>query len=236
MREQDINARGWPEKRPPEILTCEQGTPEWLQARAGMPTSSCFSKILARGKKPGEASVMRRKYLCRLAGEILTGEPEETYENQHMIRGREMEGQARATYAFMRGVEPELLGFVYSPETHAGCSPDSLIGDDGVLEIKTALPSILIDKIERSFFPSEHKAQTQGALWVTEREWVDLCIFWPGLPLFISRAKRDETYIKDLASAVAAFNEELAELVERIRRYTGEPKEDLRRALEASAA
>jgi hypothetical protein len=219
----------------PQILTCEQGSPEWFAARAGIPTASEFGTVMrTKGKGDDGTSVTRRKYMLRLAGERITGSSEDTYTNTHMERGKEMEAEARSCYTFMRDAEPELVGFIRNGD--AGCSPDSLIGVDGGLEIKTALPHILIDKILRGDFPPEHKAQTQGFLWIAEREWVDIAIYWPKLPLFVKRAHRDAAYIANLARAIAAFNEELAAVVETVGRYSGDPSSDLKSALEASVA
>jgi hypothetical protein len=190
----------------------QQGTDEWRQIRAGLPTASEFANILAKGE-----GKTRRSYMLRLAGEILTGTPADTFENADTIRGHEMEPDARNLYAFMSDVEPQLVGFVRNGRK--GCSPDALIGNDGLLEIKTKKPALLIDVLLKGEFPPEHKAQCQGALWVTEREWIDLAVYWPGLPLFVSRATRDEAYIKTLSSAVDAFNEELDSIVASIRTY-----------------
>lgn len=200
----------------PQIIECQQGTPEWLAARAGIPTASEFHTVMAKGRG-GEDSKTRRKYLLKLAGEVLTGAPMDDYSNSHMERGHAMEEEARNCYSFMANVEPELVGFIRSGD--AGCSPDSLIGANGLLEIKTKLPHLLIDCLLKDNFPPEHKAQCQGALWVSEREWIDIAVYWPGLPLFVKRAHRDEEYIGQIASAVAQFNEELAEIVAKVRRY-----------------
>lgn len=214
-----------------QIFELDQGSPEWFAARAGIPTASEFATVMAKGKTAGAESITRRKYLLRLAGEVLTGEVEETYQNAAMDRGKALEAEARDLYAFMHDAEPQLVGFIRNGDK--GCSPDSLIGSDGMLEIKTALPSILLDKLLRDAFPPEHKAQTQGNLWVSERDWIDLAIYWPKLPLFTVRAYRDEAYIKTLESAVAIFNEELAETVERIRHY-GDSSARLRQQLTGS--
>lgn len=199
-----------------EIITCEQGSESWFRARAGLPTASEFSTVMAKGRA-GEDSKARRTYMLKLAGEILTGEPMESYSNAHMERGKLMEDEARAAYQFETGHDPELIGFIKSGDK--GCSPDSLVGSNGLLEIKTKLPHLLIDCLLRDAFPPEHKPQCQGQLWVAEREWVDLAIYWPGLPLLVKRATRDETYIKEMAQAVEKFNAELHETVERVRRY-----------------
>jgi len=197
----------------------EQGSPEWFAVRAGIVTASEFSTVMAKGKG-GAESKTRRTYMLKLIGEQLTGEVVDSYSNGHMERGKIVEDEAREFYSFSADAEPQRIGFVINGSK--GCSPDSLIGDDGMLEIKTALPHILIEKLLRDDFPPEHKAQCQGALWVTEREWIDIAVYWPKLPLFVKRAHRDEIYIKTISDAVDAFNAELHETVERIRGYQGQ--------------
>jgi len=190
----------------------EQGTEAWYRARLGIPTASMFGAILAKGE-----GKTRRSYLLKLAGEVLTGEPTESYSNPYMERGRAMEGAAREMYAFMRDQDPRQVGFIVNGPK--GCSPDSLLGDAGMLEIKTKRSGLLIDALLKDEFPSEHIAQCQGALWVAEREWIDLAVYWPGLPLFVKRAARDEAYIAKLSEAVDLFNAQLADVVEQVRRY-----------------
>lgn len=195
----------------------DQGSEAWRLARCGIPTASRFATVLAKGE-----GKTRKSYMRELAGEIITGLPADNYSNGHMERGHELEPEARELYAFITDAAPEQVGFIRNGDV--GCSPDSLIGNAGMLEIKTKLPALLIECIERGTFPPEHKAQCQGALWVAEREWIDIAVYWPGMPLFTCRAYRDEAYIGALASAVAAFNDELAALVELVRRY-GNPAE-----------
>ena len=199
-----------------DVFDFEQRSPEWCAARAGIPTSSEFATVMARGVKGGPSKT-RRTYMLKLAGEIVTGEPAESYSNHHMERGRIMEADARTAYAFMADADPQPVGFIRNGRK--GTSPDSLLGDSGILEIKTKLPHLLIDLILKDEFPPEHKAQCQGQLWVAEREWLDLVVYWPKLPLFIKRVTRDEDYIKAIAKAVDDFNNELAEMVERVRSY-----------------
>lgn len=200
-----------------KIFDCEQGTEAWFRARMGIPTTSEFSTVMAKGKDGGGSatSVTRRKYMMQLAGEILTGDPMDSYSNGHMERGKEMEAEARDFYSFMHDVEPQRVGFVVNGQK--GCSPDSFIGANGMLEIKTALPHLLIELLLKDDFPPQHKAQCQGALWVCEREWIDIAVYWPKLPTLVKRAYRDEPYITEMAKAVDAFNAELAQTVERIK-------------------
>ena len=166
---------------------------------------------------------MRAKYIDKLAGEIITGQPDpDSYTNPHLERGKAMEDEARSLYAFARGVEPRLVGFIRSGR--AGCSPDSLVGDDGGLEIKTAMPTVHLPRLRSGKLPSEHKAQVQGNLWITGRAWWDFMSYWPGLPPLIIRVERDEAYIAKLAAAVDAFNADLDAVVAAIQR----PAEHLR--------
>lgn len=197
---------------PAIIVDCEQGTPEWHQARLGIPTASEFATVMAKGE-----GKTRLTYMRKLAGEILTGEPAESYTNAHMERGKIMEDEARHFYSFTRQVEPVRVGFIRNGDK--GCSPDSLIGERGGLEIKTALPHIQIERLIRGELPAEHRAQVQGNIWLSERDWWDFASYWPKLPLFVTRVYRDDEYIAKLAAEVEAFNAELAAMVEKIRNY-----------------
>lgn len=196
-----------------QIFDCEQGTPEWLAARAGIPTASEFDTVMAKGRGGGESKT-RRTYMLKLIGERLTGEPAYSYTNEHMERGKVMESEARDLYAMIADVEPVKVGFIRRGD--AGASPDSLIGNDGMLEIKTKLAHLQLDVLLNDELPSEHRAQCQGQLWIAEREWVDFVSYWPGLPLFRKRVFRDEAYIARLKVEVDTFNSEMLELIERI--------------------
>jgi len=197
----------------------EQGSGEWFAARAGIPTASRFATVMAKGE-----GKTRAEYMRKLAGEIITGELAEGFTTPHMERGKLMEDEARETYAFINSVEPYQVGFIRSGDK--GASPDSLIGSDGGLEIKTALPHIQIDRLERDRLPPEHKAQVQGNLWISEREWWDFVSYWPRLPMLITRVYRDEPYIKAMSDEIDRFNDEKAALVERIRAYGQEPTKE----------
>lgn len=203
----------------------EQQSEEWFTLRLGLPTASNFAAILANGRDGGE-SKMRSKLLRRLAGERLTGQPSETYSNAAMARGSAMETEAREDYAFNRDVELERVGFVrreIAPGRFVGCSPDSLIGDDGALEIKTMIPDLMIELIESGRFPSEHRAQCQGTLWVTGRKWIDLRIYYTGMPIAPTfRVERDDAYISIIRQEVEKFEWEVRKLVERIKAMGGQ--------------
>jgi len=175
-----------------------------------------FKVVMSKGKDGGEG-LTRKTYRYKLAGEAVTGEPMENYVSADMERGKVMEDEARSYYAFQNNVEMQRIGFVRNGQK--GCSPDSFVGDSGMFETKSAFPHILIDKLLKGGFPPEHKAQCQGGLWVCERDWIDLSIYWPKMPTFTIREYRDELYIGQLAREVDRFNEELAETVEKVRRF-----------------
>jgi hypothetical protein len=199
-----------------QIFDCEQGTPEWYQARAGIPTASEFDTVMAKGRGGGDSKT-RRTYMLKLIGERLTKEPMWSYSNEHMERGKVMETEARDLYQMIAEVECQQVGFLRRGA--AGCSPDSLVGKDGMLEIKTKLPHLQLDCILYDELPAEHRAQCQGQLWIAQREWVDFVSYWPGLPLFAKRVFRDEEYIQRLAEAVRVFNEEMEETIAKVNRY-----------------
>lgn len=195
-----------------EILDCEQNSEAWIRARLGLPTASAFADILAKGE-----GKMRKSLMNKLAAEIITGEPLESYTNPYMERGHAQEDDARRDYAFMLDAEPTRVGFIRNGGK--GCSPDSLVGSSGILEIKTQRADLLIETLRKDAFPAAHVAQCQGALWVAEREWIDIVCYAPGMPLFVKRAARDEAYIANLAREVEKFGAELAETVDAVRRY-----------------
>lgn len=199
-----------------QVFDMDQGDDAWHLARLGIPTASKFATVMAKGE-----GKTRSEYMRRLAGEIITGEPTETFTSVHMERGKTMEDEARETYAFLESADITRVGFIRNG--NKGASPDSLVGTNGGLEIKTALPHIQIDRLERDRLPPEHKAQVYGNIWLAEREWWDFVSYWPRLPMLTVRVYRDEKYIKEMSDEIDRFNDELADLVERIRVYGQKP-------------
>jgi hypothetical protein len=193
----------------------EQGSDAWRKLRAGLPTASEFHDVIAKVGPRGGIPKGRQKLLWRLAGEIITGEPEDTYQNADMLRGHEREAEARDYYAFLYDVDPKRVAFIRNG--NCGASPDSLIGEEGLLEIKDAKPSVQIERLIAGTLPSEHKAQCQGQLMVSGRRWVDFMSHSRGLPPFVTRVERDEKYIAELREGVDRFVAELEVLVNWIR-------------------
>ena len=197
-----------------EIVDVPQGSPEWFAARLGIPTASRFSDILAEGE--GKS---RDTYLRELAGEKLTGIPAESFTSKAMERGHEHERMAFEEYAKPR-FDVTRVGFVRNAGlmryATVGASPDALVGDDGGLECKSMKPELLIDVLERGTFPGKYRAQVQGCMWVCERRWWTLKIFYPGMPKCEFTVERDPTYIAELQRAVEVFSYDLKKLVERM--------------------
>lgn len=186
-----------------EIFECQQGTVEWRECRRGIPTASAFHAMLAGGE-----GKTKRKYMLELLGEQITGMPADSFSNAHTERGHEMEGKARDLLTFDYAEPLRQVGFVrrmIEGVGLVGCSPDSLIGEDGMLEIKSKLPHLQLEVLLKKRVPPEHVAQCQGALWVTQRKWLDFVSYWPGLPLFKMRVEPDPEYFEKLQVGLAAF-------------------------------
>lgn len=196
----------------PRIVSdIEQGTPEWYALRAGVLSASVFSDMLSkgRGKAPG---LTRQALIYKLATERLTGRSaEDGYGSFYMERGKEREEQARALYTFQTGNAVDEVAFVfYDEQERIGCSPDGLVGDDGLVEIKAPKLSTHVGYLLNGGLPSEYRAQVQGQLMVTGRQWCDFCSYCPesNVELFRVRVERDQDYIADLIAACAKLIEE----------------------------
>lgn len=196
-----------------EVFNMPQGSEEWFAARRGIVTASEFATVMAQGRGGGDSKT-RRTYMLKLMGERLTGDPMYHYQNDHMERGHAQEPDARNMYAFVADVEPKPVGFIRNGSV--GCSPDSLIGDDGMLEIKTKLAHLQLDVLLGGTVPSEHVAQIQGQLWVAKRDWCDFVSYCPKLPLFVKRVERDEAFIERIAKAVDLFERELVTVMDAV--------------------
>jgi predicted phage-related endonuclease len=193
-------------------IEVEQGSPEWFAARLGIPTASEADTVLAQKGPRGGEPKGRRTYMLTLLGERMTGQRVESYSNAHMERGKVMEAEARDLYALLTDEPVAPSGFWTLEIEHGriGASPDSTVGEHGLLEIKTKLPHLHLDCLLRDEIPAEHVKQIMTQMLVTGREWCDFMSYWPGLPPFIKRMHAPDamTEIRD------GFNLFLAELNE----------------------
>jgi YqaJ-like viral recombinase domain len=199
-----------------ELSHLEQGSELWKQARVGLVTASRCADVIAMTKK-GEGAD-RRNYRTELICEILTGQPYPRYVSQDMMWGRDQEPFARAAYELQNDVLVETCGFVLHPRVaRFGASPDGLVEDDGMIQIKCPNTSTHLGWMLGGVVPSEHMAQMLAEMACTGRAWADFVSFDCRLPahlqLFVKRFQRDDKFIAALESEVQHFNYELDEVL-----------------------
>ncbi len=196
------------------VVTCEQGSPEWFAARAGVITASMFGEVRKRlksGPSKGDFTTAARDYAFRLAVERISGLPlDEGFTTWAMQRGNELEPMARMEHELQTGLVVTRAGFVCTDDRRFGASADGLIGIDGGSEYKClvspeSLRSVLIDGDITNYID-----QVQGCLWLTNRKWWDFCMYCPALEsigkqLFRLRVERDEEYIAAMEEDLLAF-------------------------------
>ena len=207
----------------------EQGSDAWKALKCGWVGASRVADIIAT-TKGGGVSASRNAYMGQLIAERLTGIPMETYTNEAMQWGTNTEADARAAYQFERGILVAKASFVPHPTVHtAGASPDGMIGDEGLLEIKCPKTSTHVDTILKGKVPGHYITQMQFQMACTARKWCDFASFDPRMPesmrLYIQRVPRDDETIAKLEAAVREFIAELDAKVAALReRY--EPKQE----------
>lgn len=167
------------------LFNVEQRSPEWLHARLGRPTASRAADALAflRAKKdePPAPAKARIDYAEELAFERVTGGLIEHAVTPAMMRGEELEPDARAAYEAKTGALVDDVGFCLHDTIDAGASPDGLVGDDGLIEIKCPASQTRVAHMWASGDVSEYIPQVEWQLWVTGRSWCDVCIYDPRL-------------------------------------------------------
>lgn len=185
------------------IVECQQGSPEWHALRLAVPTASEFGCIIT--PKKAQLAEAHEGYIDRLIDEAVRPDVERGFGgNAHTERGNELEPDARRLYAFMRDVEPQVVGFVLRDDGMAGCSPDSLIGDDGGLEIKCPDGPTHVGYLRAGVLPDKYKPQVHGSLLITGRKWWDFMSHCPGHKPLIVRVTPD-SYTAKLSELLDAF-------------------------------
>jgi hypothetical protein len=192
-----------------------QGSPEWLQCRLGIPTSSCFDQIVT---PTGKLSKSSRKYALKLVAEIITGRSTDGIGSLEWVaRGKELEPYAAEAYEMTTGTDTQAVGFITTDDGQIGCSPDRLTLDGvGGVELKCPAPHTHIGYVVDGF-GSDYIPQVQGQLYVAELEWVDRFSFHPEAPAYRERTYRDEAFIKTLAQALDEFNQTRLEMLETVK-------------------
>jgi putative phage-type endonuclease len=185
----------------------EQGTEEWFAARLGRVTASRVQDIVARTKTGYAAS--RDNYLAQLVCERLTGKGAESFTNAAMAHGTETEPLARAAYEMKNSVLVDEVGFIQHPTLMAGASPDGMVGQDGLIEIKCPQTNTHIETLLSGKIPSKYKAQMTWQMLCTGRKWCDFISFDPRLPqelqMFVQRYLYDVEYANKLETEVLLF-------------------------------
>ena len=197
----------------------EQGTPEWFAQRLGKVTASRVADIIAKTKTGVAAS--RGNYLAQLVAERLTGQAADSFKSGAMQHGTETEPMARMAYETEAGQMVTEVAMIQHPKIEmAGASPDGLVGEDGLVEIKCPNTSTHIATLMADKAPSGYMAQMQWQMACTGRAWVDFVSFDPRMPedmqLFIKRVPRDEKLIAEYEAEVVKFLAEVQETVDKL--------------------
>lgn len=187
----------------------EQGSAEWLQARAGIVTASTIGQLItARTVKAANNDTSRGLYATLIA-ERITGRVEPVAQSRAMLRGTLLEDEARRLYSAQTGWPVQQIGFARLEEPYwvLGASPDGLLGDDGGLEIKSPSPKTHVRTVLSGEIPAYNRAQVQACMLVTGRSWWHFVSYLPGEPLFIVRDEPDAAWVAAIEEAVAKFEE-----------------------------
>ena len=201
----------------------EQRSTEWFTARLGKVTASRVADVIAKTKTGYSTS--RENYMAQLVCERMTGTQGESYNNAAMQWGTDQEPLARAAYEAAKDVLVDEVGFVIHPTiSNAGASPDGLVSDDGLIEIKCPNTATHIDTLLSDKVPSKYNTQMQWQMVCTGRKWCDFVSFDPrmpeGLQLFIQRVDFDAEYVKMLEAEITGFLGELETKIEKLKEKT----------------
>jgi putative phage-type endonuclease len=192
------------------IHNIKQGTTEWQKVRLGKLTASNAQAIAVQGKG-------LETLIYKTIAEILTGKQEQGYYNADMERGNTLEAVARALYEIKTGQRVDTVGFCELDE-YSGASPDGLIGDDGLIEIKCKSDNVFVQELLSDSIDSGHKWQMQMQMFVTGRKWCDYVVYNPNFPnpIKITRVYRDEHDIEKIKSGIEFGKRTIIDLLKKI--------------------
>lgn len=190
----------------PILYEIDQGSPEWLLMRLGIPTASKFSVITTGASRQFSAGA--HTYANEKVAEIITGMDQGSdYISDEMEMGQITEQEAADSYEFANEVKTQKVGFITDDEGFYGCSPDRLVGGAGGVEIKRKKPAGMVKYLLRQEMDPAHRAQVQGNMMVTGRLWWDWHLYNPDMPRLTIRTYRDERYISELRQDVLMFRQ-----------------------------
>jgi putative phage-type endonuclease len=201
------------------IEMMDQGSESWFQVRIGKVTASRVADVIAKTKTGYSAS--RDNYMAQLICERLTGLKGESFTNAAMQHGTDTEPLARAAYEALQDVLVDEVGFVPHPTIEmAGASPDGLVGEDGLLEIKCPNTATHIETLISKVVPGKYNTQMQFQMACTGRQWCDFVSFDNRLPemfqLFVTRVPRDEVFIRLIEAEIVQFIAELDDKINKL--------------------
>jgi hypothetical protein len=192
-----------------------QGSDEWFALRCGLLTASELKLIMTPTLKPA-ANDKERAHLYEILAQRLTGHVEPAFQSDAMLRGYDDEDAARALYA-KRVLPVRQVGFITNDRWGftLGYSPDGVVGDDGLIEVKSRKQSLhfrtIVEDVSQNAVPSEHVIQVQAGLLISGREWCDVISYSNGLPMAIVRAYPDPTIAAAIIDAAAEFEARIAQ-------------------------
>lgn len=190
----------------------QQNTPEWLNVRLGKFTASTFSDLFS---KPSTKTYQNA--INKVVFERLTHELPESFSNDWAERGHELEAEAIEAYEMRTFTKVNRVGFV-EMDDWTGCSPDGLIGEDGLIQVKCPKYSTLIEYVLSGEVPNDYMIQMQGELWVTGRKFNEFFVYHPKLKPILKRVERDEAMIASIAEAVKTAKTIAIERIKTIQR------------------
>ena len=188
----------------------QQNTEEWMQLRSGKFTASMFKDLFS-----AKTTQAYQKAIYKAVFEKLTGEQPESFSNDYMQRGHELEPVAIEKYEMETFNTVEEPGF-FELNEWVGASPDGLVGTDGLIEIKCPAYNTMIDYLLTGKVPSQYKWQVQGQLYVTGRKWCDFMAFHPKLKTLIIRVERDDKMIDELAQQIELCVQEAEDIIKKL--------------------
>lgn len=193
----------------------EQGTEEWRQARAGIITASVIGSLITPGTIKAASNETSRALTVSLAAERITGHVEPIFVTDDMMRGHEEEPLARAEYEQRHQVQVAELGFMVREHngTRVGYSPDGLVGDDGLIEVKSRKQKKHVRTVLDDAVPVENMAQLQCGLWVTGRDWIDYLSYSAGMAMWEKRVTPDPRWFAAIEDAATKFEEAATAMV-----------------------
>ena len=217
----------------------EQGTDEWLELRRGILTASTIGQLITPSLKPASNQTSRALTLT-LAAERLSGHIDPAFVTDDMLRGQMEEPLARQLYSEFTGAEITELGFMTEDDWGAliGYSPDGLVGDNGLIEIKSRRQHVQLRTILEGRVPAANEAQIQCGLLVSGRSWCDYVSYCGGMPLFIKRVYQDAEWQQAIIAATHHFEAEIDQITRtftnRTAGYPVPPRSDFDAEIEIS--